>query len=48
MAFSELCRLSSFGEDHIQVIEIHLPQLAIGGNLCIFCTGCRGANSPVA
>ena len=30
------------GEDHVQVIEIHLPHFTIGSNLCIFCTGCLG------
>jgi len=27
-------------DDHVQVVEVHLANLSIGGNLCIFCTGC--------
>jgi hypothetical protein len=25
-------------DDHIEVVQIHLAQLSICGNLCIFCT----------
>ena len=25
--------------NHVQIVEIHLADFSIGGNLCIFCTG---------